>query len=117
MPQNPQSIDQEVLQRTIALAASFLLSDTTTNPTQGASTWASGFSNLIDLVVALHFKGELQLETMDAASKACSECWGVAGTWRNLNECKEVVRKVALKLKRILDANGRTYGGQRVYAP
>jgi hypothetical protein len=102
MPREPPSIDQVLLQRSLALSSSFLLSDTTTNPSLGASTWAAGFGNLINVVVALHYKGELELETINAASKACSECWGVAGAWKNLNDCKDVVRKVALKLKQIL---------------
>jgi ribosomal protein S14 len=59
----------------------------------------------------------LEAETVSSASKACSECWSVAGTWRGFEECREGVREVAGKLKKILDETGRTYKGERVYAP
>lgn len=87
------------------------------NSERGLSTWSTGFNNLVEVLVALHVRGELELETVNQASMACSECWGVAGTWRGLEECKECVRGVAVKLRSLLDENGRTYKGERVYAP
>ncbi|KAF5370115.1 hypothetical protein D9758_001042 [Tetrapyrgos nigripes] len=113
----PHRIDQTILRKCIGLSPSYLIADTCMNPEHGVSTWFVGFSRLIDLVVALHAKNELEIETMNAASRACSECWSVAGCWRGLEECREGVKKVALKLQRLLDENGRTYKGERVYAP
>jgi len=81
------------------------------NPEQGVATWFVGFSRLVDILVALHARNELEHETVDAASKACSECWSAAGSWRGLDECREGVRAVAIKLKKLLDPNGRTYRG------
>jgi len=86
-------------------------------PDQGIDTWFLGFSRLIDILVALHARNELELETMNAASKACSECWGAAGSWRGLEECREGVRAVAKRLQKLLDPNGTTYRGESVYAP
>lgn len=111
------SVDQIMLRQCIALASSYLITDTAMNPERGLSTWYAGFSNLIDVLLALHVRGELELETFNAASKACSECWGIAGTWRELEDCRECVRNVASKLRSILDANRRTYRGEGVYAP
>lgn len=87
------------------------------DPDNGINTWFVGFSRLIDVVVALHARSELDIDTMNAASKACSECWSVSGAWKGLEGCRDGVRKVAIKLKRLLDENGRTYRGERVYAP
>lgn len=84
------------------------------NPPQGVDTWFTGFSRLIDLVVALHARNELELETMNAASKACAECWAVAGVWRGLESCRDGVRTVASRLKKLLDPNGRTYHGNSI---
>jgi len=117
MTRNSQSIDQKVLQQSIGLASSFLVTDTTTNPDGGKFTWFVGFSRLVDVVVALHMRGELELETINVASKACSECWTVSGAWRGLEDCKSKVREIASKLKKLLDPNGRTYRGEFVYAP
>ncbi|KAF8974545.1 hypothetical protein BDZ97DRAFT_33459 [Flammula alnicola] len=111
------TINQGVLRQCINLASSFLVTDTTTNPERGISTWFAGLSRLIDLVVVLHKRDELELETISAASRACSECWTAAGNWRGLDECKNRVRDIGGKLKKIMDANGRTYRGERVYAP
>ncbi|EGO01939.1 hypothetical protein SERLA73DRAFT_104107 [Serpula lacrymans var. lacrymans S7.3] len=111
------SIDQAILRRAINLASSYLVTDTSMNPGQGMSTWYTGFTRLVDVLVVLHSRGELELETVNDASKACSECWSVAGTWRGMDECRDGVRAVAGKLKSLLDENGRTYRGQKVYAP
>ncbi|KAK7049519.1 hypothetical protein VNI00_005550 [Paramarasmius palmivorus] len=115
--EDPNTIDQAMLRQLIALSSSYLVSDTCMDPDGGAQTWFTGFSHLVDVVVALHAQGQLELETINAASKACSECWSVAGAWRGLEGCRDGVRKLAPKLKRLLDENGRTYRGERVYAP
>jgi len=111
------TIDQKVLQKCILLASSFLVSDTTTDPERGVTTWFAGLSRLVDLVLVLHKRDELELETVNCASKACSECWTAAGNWSGLGECRNRVRDIGGKLKKILDANERTYRGERVYAP
>lgn len=87
------------------------------NPERGLLTWYAGFSNLVDVLIALHSRGDLELETFNAASKACSECWSVAGTWRGLDESRECVKNVASKLRSMLDANGKTYRGEGIYVP
>lgn len=112
-----QPLDQDVLRQCLGLASSFLVTDVTMNPDQGMKTWTVGFNRLIDLVVALHAINALQVETIDAASKACSECWSAAGAWRGFEECKEGVRAVATKLKKLLDPDGTTYRGHAIYAP
>ncbi|KAJ3802739.1 hypothetical protein GGU11DRAFT_813190 [Lentinula aff. detonsa] len=117
MPSGDQFIDQIQLRKCISLSSSFLLSDTCMDPDHGVNTWFMGFSRLIDVIVALHSRSELDIETMNVASKACSECWSVAGAWRGLEECRDGVKKAAGKLKKLLDENGRTYRGERVYAP
>jgi len=106
-----ETIDQKVLRQCIQLASSFLVTDTTTNPERGISTWSVGFCRLVDLVVVLHTRNELELETVSAASKACSECWTAAGNWPNLNECRNRIRDIGGRLKKILDSNERTYRG------
>lgn len=87
------------------------------NPAGGIASWSAGFNRLVEILTALRSRGELELETVNAASKACSECWTVAGNWRGMDECREVVRQVAGRLKRLLDENGSTFGGQEVYVP
>ncbi|PFH52742.1 hypothetical protein AMATHDRAFT_1793 [Amanita thiersii Skay4041] len=112
-----RSIDQKELCQCIGLASSFLVTDTTINPQTGIDTWYVGFSRVVDVVVALHSRNELELETINTASKACSECWMVAGSWRGLSNCRGKVKEVAAKLKRVLDPNGKTYRGEAVYTP
>ena len=68
-------------------------------------------NSLVDVVVALHARGELELATLSEASKACSECWTAAGAWRGMEDCREGVRTVGGKLKKLLDEGGRTYKG------
>ncbi|KAH9938139.1 uncharacterized protein B0H18DRAFT_965774 [Fomitopsis serialis] len=104
-------IDQRVLRKCLGLASSHLITDTTMNPEHGLSSWHTGFQHLIDVLVALHNRGELELETVNAASKACSECWTVAGSWREMDAGRESVRGVAARLKGLLDDNGKTYRG------
>jgi hypothetical protein len=87
------------------------------NPECGTSTWYVGFNQLVDVMVALHARGDLEVETVNTASKACSECWNIAGSWKGLEVCRDGVRTVAAKLKKLLDESGRTYKGEKVYAP
>lgn len=111
------SVDQTVLRDCLGLSSSFLMTDVTMNPTTGLVSWNAGFNRLVDIMVALHRKGQLELSTVNAASKACSECWSVAGSWRNMEEVRQCVKNVATKLQGLLDENGKTYGGNRVYTP
>lgn len=118
MTQETGTIDQAILRRAIGLASSYLLTDTSTNPDGGIATWKTGFNRLVDVVVVLHHRDELELVTFNEASKACSECWSVGGTWRGMEECRQGVKEVAAKLKKLLDEpNRRTYKGHKVYAP
>jgi hypothetical protein len=100
------------------LASSYLVTDTSTNSERGIQTWCTGFHRLVDIMVVLHSRGELELETVNEASKACSECWSVAGTWRGMEDCRQGVKEVAAKLKKLLDEpHRRTYKGSKVYTP
>lgn len=118
MTRDAGAIDQTVLRRAIGLASSYLITDASTNPEGGIATWQTGFNRLVDVVVVLHHRGELELDTFNEASKACSECWSVAGTWRGMEECRVGVKEVAGKLKKLLDEPGRrTYQGHKVYTP
>jgi len=129
------TIDQSLLRKCLGLASSYLITDTSMNAERGLSTWICGLNNLVDVLVALHVRGELELGTMNEASKVCSECWMIAGTWRELDESRVLVRGVASRLRtvgcrylvlhqgvlmdhwQLLDGNGKTYRGERVYAP
>jgi len=117
MTRSPGSIDQRVLRQCLALSSSYLITDSTMHPSRGLTTWHTGFSRLIDILVALHARGELELDTVNEASKACSECWTVAGAWREMEGGRESVKGVAARLKGLLDENGKTYRGGRVYVP
>lgn len=117
MTKSTGKIDQRVLRQCLGLASSYLVTDTTMSPGSGFTSWSAGFNRLVEVLVALHRRKELDLETVSTASKACSECWSVAGTWREMDGCRDSVRDIAVKLKSILDENGRTYHGGYVYVP
>lgn len=87
------------------------------NPSGGLTSWNNGFNRLVDVLVVLHNRNELELDTISAASKACSECWTTTDNWTEVEDCKENVRAIAVRLKGMLDENGRTYRGGRVYVP
>lgn len=87
------------------------------NTESGLVSWQRGFNRLVDVLVALNARGELEVETVSVASKACSECWSVTGTWREVEIGRDGVREIAKRLKEILDENGRTYHGERIYIP
>jgi len=112
------SIDQRILRYFIGLSPSYLLLDVTTGitntTTSGIETWNTGFLRLVDLLLALHLRGELELDTLNEASRACSQCWTVASSWPAGgvgDQSREKVRHVAGKLRGILDPNRRTYQG------
>ncbi|KAL6309537.1 hypothetical protein BKA93DRAFT_271380 [Sparassis latifolia] len=111
------TIDQRVLRRCLGLSSSYLITDTTMNAEHGLNSWHTGFGRLIDVVVALHARGELEVETISKASKSCSECWTVAGLWKETDGSRESVKGVAIRLKELLDGGGKTYRGVRIYAP
>ncbi|KIY49225.1 hypothetical protein FISHEDRAFT_41659 [Fistulina hepatica ATCC 64428] len=117
LAQMKSHIDQAALRRCLELASSFLVTDTTMHPEGGVRTWYAGFDQLVEVIIALHARRELEPETVSVASKACSECWGVSGAWKGIEEGRDGVRKVATKLKKLLDEDGRTYRGEPIYAP
>ncbi|KAI0068869.1 hypothetical protein BV25DRAFT_1844661 [Artomyces pyxidatus] len=117
MTRHSGAVDQTSLRQCLGMASSYLVTDVTMNPNGGMASWNTGFARLVDVLIALHARGELELETLNAASKACSECWTVAGNWRTMLDCREGVRRVAGKLQKLLDENGRTYKGGAVYVP
>jgi len=103
----------------LELASSFLVSDLTMNPErqQGLNVWYTGFKQLVDLVVVLHRREQLDVATLNVATRACSECWTAAGNWRDLEDCRSCIREAAGKLRGILDPNSRTYRGMTVLFP
>lgn len=117
MTRGSGSIDQVELRRCLGLSSSYLITDMTMDPERGHSTWLTGFRNLVEVVVALHGRSELEAETVSAASKACSECWTAAESWREMDDCKDGVKQAAIRLKGLLDPNGKTYRGMPIYVP
>lgn len=99
------------------MSSSYLLTDATMNLSGGLTSWYSGFCRIVDVMSALHTRNELELQTISEASKACSECWGVAGGWKELEQARDRVKEIATRLKGLLDENGRTYHGERIYIP
>ncbi|KAF8592327.1 hypothetical protein K439DRAFT_105 [Ramaria rubella] len=118
MTRTSGSIDQPMLRDLLMLAPAYLIIDNTIRIGGGLAGWAVGFHRLVDVLLALHAKNQLETETVNAASKACSECWSVSGMYRGLTvDGREVVRNIAGRLKTILDKDGKKYKGERVYAP
>lgn len=117
MTKNKKSIDQRILRVYLTLAPSYLVMDTSMNAETGIASWKTGLHQLVNILIALHKRGELELETVNVASKACSECWSISGSWHGLEECKETIREIAGKLKTLLDPNGRTFQGHPIYTP
>lgn len=117
MTQRNNAIDQRILRMYLELAPSYLLLDSSMSTEGGIASWNRGFQRLVDVLIAIHKRGELELDTVNEASKACAECWVIAKNWRGLDECRENVREIAGKLKTLLDENGRTFQGHPVYAP
>jgi len=117
MTRQSQSLDQSILRQCLGLASSYLVTDGTMNTERGITTWSVGFTRLVDVMLALHARNELEFETVNAASRACSECWTVTGVWSGLEAGQDGVRNVAAKLRKLLDEGGTTYRGEKVYAP
>lgn len=114
-PSIPRTIDQTLLCQCLRLSSSYLITDASMNPERGTHTWAVGFSRLIDIVIALHSRSELELSTVVAATKACRECWIAAGAFTLVEDCRGKVREHATKLRNnIMDSGGKTYKGQTV---
>lgn len=95
MTRNNSAIDQRILRMYLSLAPSYLVLDTTMNTEGGITSWNLGFNRLVDVMVALHKRGELDLETVNDASRACSECWSVSGSWRGLDRCRDMIRSAS----------------------
>ncbi|KAH6914893.1 hypothetical protein BKA70DRAFT_1216971 [Coprinopsis sp. MPI-PUGE-AT-0042] len=87
-PPISRTIDQSILCQCLRLSSSFLITDASMNPERGTHTWAIGLSRLIDIVIALHNRSELELATIVAATKACRECWIAAGAFTAVEECR-----------------------------
>jgi hypothetical protein len=81
------------------------------DPQHGLSTWSLGLSRIVDVVLALHARDELEVATLSAASMACSECWTTAGSFKGMQDSRAKVREIGNKLKKLLDPNRRTYKG------
>lgn len=107
------SIDQDVLRQALRLASSFLLTDCTLNPELGLETWAIGLGRLVDIVLALHHTGVLEVETMRVASAALRECWVAGGSFPGLEDSRIRIREDGQKLQKLLDDPKRNlYKGQ-----
>jgi len=119
MTRSSNTIDQNLLRFFISLSPSYIIHDATTKSSagEGIQNWSLGFHRLVDILLALHAQGVLELETVNEASKACSEVWSVTGCWTECSGGREGVRGVASRLKSILDPDGQSYGGRKVYVP
>ena len=112
-------IDQVSIRTTVGLASSYLILDTTTlsSSSMGVQTWMRGFHKLVDVMLALHTLGTLELETVNTASRSCSDCWSLTSSFAGLEEARAGVRGIAARLQGILDPNGTEYKGEKVYVP
>lgn len=110
-------IDQKVIRDCLALSSSFLITDVGTNPTTGLAAWNAGLKGLVDVMIALHKKAQLEAATVSAASRACSECWSVADTWQHMENVRNCIGAVAKKLHGLLDKDRKSYQGTEVYTP
>src|SRR6266699_483019 len=72
MTERSSTIDQDVVRKCLGLSSSYLITDTTTNPMEGMTSWCAGLIQVVDVLSALHSRGELEPETINAASRACS---------------------------------------------
>lgn len=120
MTQNGGSIIQTDLRKLIALAPSYLIVDSTVheNAADGVNQWALGFNRLCEVTVALHRKGELELETLNETSRACAEAWSIASSWRGMERGKTVIGDISGRLREnVLDPDGLSYKGEPIYVP
>lgn len=109
------AVDQSQLRRSFGLCSSYLITDVSMNPEGGLGSWDAGFNRLVDVLTALHMRGELEVATMSEASKACSECWTVAGTFKGLENSRPLIRTIALRLRTLVPDG--TYAGLPIYTP
>ncbi|KAG9012653.1 hypothetical protein FRB94_005263 [Tulasnella sp. JGI-2019a] len=112
------TIDQTKLRQLVILAPSYLVLDSTTYPTtaEGVAEWSQGMNRICDVVIALHRKSALDLETLNEVSRSCAESWVICGSWRGLDSGRTAIQRVAGRLKEnVLDADGVRYKGETVY--
>lgn len=109
------TVDQSRLRRSFGLCSSYLITDVSMNPESGLATWDAGFNRLVDVLVALHMRGELEVATISEASKACSESWTVSATFKGLENSRPLIRAIALRLRNLVPDG--TYAGQTIYSP
>jgi len=120
MTQSKGTIEQASLRHVIALAPSYLVVDSTTQatPADGVNQWALGFNRLCEVIIALHRKSELEIETLNEASRACAEAWSICDSWRGFDSGRNVIGNISTRLREnVLDADGVSYKGQEVYVP
>lgn len=106
MTRNPLSngrLNQENLRNCLAMASSFMIADTTLNSESGIDSWTTGFKHLVELLLHLHRKGDLDPATMGMSIRACYECWVAIGSFQNLDRGRAVVQECGSKLRACLD--------------
>jgi len=109
--QPTSSIDQNLLRECIRLAGSFLLTDTSMNPEGGLQTWSTGMKQLVEVVIALHKTGTLEVATMAVTSKACEECWVNSMNFPGLRGASTLMKELGLRLRDLLDEDKKSYKG------
>ncbi|KIO25024.1 hypothetical protein M407DRAFT_25664 [Tulasnella calospora MUT 4182] len=120
MTQNGGSIVQADLRKLIALSPSYLIVDSTVHPNaaDGVNQWALGLNRLCEVIIALHRKEELELETLNETSRACAEAWSITSSWRGMERGKAVIGDLSARLREhVLDPDGLTYKGEAIYVP
>jgi len=64
----------------------------------------------------LHTRGELEWETMDAASRAFAESWSAARCWVGMERAREAIQAAGQRLRGLLDPGDTTsYRGRKLY--
>ncbi|KZO98185.1 hypothetical protein CALVIDRAFT_479224 [Calocera viscosa TUFC12733] len=110
-------VDQTLLRRWLTLTPTFLLLDSSSHPSpSGLLSWQLGLQALINLMLALHTRNQLEWETMNAASRALAECWSICLCWTGMELAKGAVQGAGGKLKAVLDRDDPTrYKGRPLY--
>lgn len=138
------TIDQSQLRQLVALAPSYLVLDSTTYPTtaEGVAEWSQGMNRICDgtsfqlklmsgachgrcehstkrlsVVVALHRKLALELETLNEVSRSCAESWVVCGSWRGLDSGRTAIQRVAARLKENVLGKTRPFACSFAFEP
>jgi len=112
------AIDQVRLRYWLSLSPSFLMLDvsTTSPPTLGIERWKNGLHSLVNVVVALHAKDQLEFETIDEAARALAQCWSITLGWTGMDYAQVSVQQVGEKLTSVLDIDDRSrYKGRVVW--